>query len=57
MVLRFVIEKLDPRSGGQITLAIDETPEERYGRHVEGAGVHHDPTPGPAGGEFCYGHN
>ena len=57
MVLRFVIEKLDPRSGGQITLAIDETPEERYGRHVEGAGVHHDLTPGPAGGEFCYGHN
>ena len=57
VVLRFVIEKLDPGPGGRITLAIDDTPEKRYGRHVEGAGVHHDPTPGPAGGEFCYGHN
>jgi hypothetical protein len=57
VVLRLVIEKLDPGSGGRITLAIDDTPEKRYGRSVEGAGVHHDPTPGPAGGEFCYGHN
>ena len=57
VVLRFVIEKLDPGPGGRIMLAIDDTPEKRYGRHVEGAGVHHDPTPGPAGGEFCYGHN
>jgi len=29
----------------------------RYGRHVEGAGVHHNPTPGPADGEWMYGHN
>ncbi|MEK6594169.1 MAG: transposase [Pseudomonadota bacterium] len=57
VVLRLVVEKLDPGLGGRITLAIDDTPEKRYGRHVEGAGVHHDPTPGPAGGEFCYGHN
>ena len=57
VVLQFVIEQLDPGPGGRITLAIDDTPEKRYGRHVEGAGVHHDPTPGPAGGEFCYGHN
>lgn len=57
VVLRLVIETLDPGAGGRITLAIDDTPEKRYGRHVEGAGVHHDPTPGPAGGEFCYGHN
>ena len=57
MVLRLVIEKLDPESGGQITLAIDDMPEKRCGQHVEGAGVHHDPTPGPSGGEFCYGHN
>lgn len=57
VVLRLVIEKLDPGPGGRITLAIDDTPEKRYGRQVEGAGVHHDPTPGPAGGEFCHGHN
>ena len=54
VVLQFVIEKLDPGPGGRITLAIDDTPEKRYGRHVEGAGVHPDPTPG---GEFCDGHN
>ena len=53
VVLRLVVAKLDPGPGGRITLAIDDTPEKRYGRHVEGAGVHHNPTPGPAGGEFC----
>jgi hypothetical protein len=24
---------------------------------VEGANIHHDPTPGPAGGSWLYGHN
>jgi hypothetical protein len=38
-------------------LAVDDTPTQRYGRHVEGAGVHHHPTPGPADGEWLYGHN
>ncbi len=41
---------------GRLTFALDDTPTERYGRHVEGAGVHHNPTPGPAGGPFVYGH-
>src|SRR5262249_46391812 len=27
-----------------------------YGPHVQGAGVHHNPSPGPAGGLFVYGH-
>jgi hypothetical protein len=38
-------------------LAIDDTPSKRYGPKVEGAGVHHNPTPGPAGSTFVYGHN
>ena len=38
------------------TFALDDTPTERYGRHVQGAGVHHNPTPGPAGSPFVYGH-
>jgi len=38
------------------TFALDDTPTERYGRKVQGAGVHHNPTPGPAGGPFVYGH-
>jgi hypothetical protein len=40
----------------RLTFAIDDTPTERYGRHVQGAGVHHNPTPGPAGAPFVYGH-
>ena len=40
----------------RLTFALDDTPTARYGRHVQGAGVHHNPTPGPAGGPFVYGH-
>jgi DDE superfamily endonuclease len=40
----------------RLLFALDDTPTERYGRHVQGAGVHHNPTPGPAGGPFVYGH-
>jgi hypothetical protein len=57
IVLRQIIDTLAPGEGDRVVLGIDDTPEKRYGRHVEGAGVHHDPTSGPAGGEFCYGHN
>lgn len=40
----------------RLTLAIDDTPTQRYGPHVQGAGVHHNPTPGPAGSPYVYGH-
>jgi DDE superfamily endonuclease len=40
----------------RVTLAIDDTPTPRYGPHVQGAGIHHNPTPGPAGSAFVYGH-
>jgi hypothetical protein len=36
--------------------ALDDTPTPRYGSHVQGAGVHHNPAPGPAGSPFVYGH-
>ncbi|OWK39932.1 transposase [Fimbriiglobus ruber] len=39
-----------------LTLALDDTPTERYGPQVQGAGVHHNPTPGPAGSAYVYGH-
>src|SRR5205807_5066696 len=42
--------------GPRLTVAIDDTPTARYGPLVEGAGVHHNPTPGPAGEKFVYGH-
>jgi hypothetical protein len=41
---------------GRLLLAIDDTPTPRYGRQVQGAGLHHNPTPGPAGEKFVYGH-
>ena len=41
---------------GRLRAAIDDTPTARYGPHVEGAGIHHNPTPGPAGEKYVYGH-
>jgi hypothetical protein len=40
----------------RLTLALDDTPTERYGPHVQGAGVHHNPTTGQAGSAYVYGH-
>lgn len=40
----------------RVLLGVDDSPTKRYGPKVQGAGYHHDPTPGPAGGKFCYGH-
>jgi hypothetical protein len=37
-------------------LGLDDTPTKRYGPHVEGAGVRHNPSPGPADRKFLYGH-
>jgi hypothetical protein len=56
VVLRLVVQRFDPGPDGRMLLGIDDTPSQRYGRCVEGAGVHHHPTPGPADGEWLYGH-
>jgi hypothetical protein len=40
----------------RLTFALDDTPTPRYGPQVQGAGTHHNPAPGPAGGPFVYGH-
>ena len=40
----------------RITLALDDTPTQRYGPFVQGAGIHHNPTPGPANAPHVYGH-
>src|SRR5262249_5974066 len=46
-----------PQQGaGRLTFAIDDTPTRRSGPKVEGAGVHHNPSQGPAGAPFVYGH-
>jgi len=56
-VLGLVVQKFAPGLGDRIVLAMDDSPTSRFGKHVEGAGVHHNPTPGPADGEWLYGHN
>jgi len=41
---------------GRVLLGIDDTVTKRYGPCVEGAGIHRNPTPGPADQAFAYGH-
>jgi hypothetical protein len=55
---RVVTEVVTPlvAGTGRLVLAVDDTPTERYGPHVQGAGIHHNPTPGPAGSPYVYGH-
>jgi hypothetical protein len=43
-------------TGGRLLFAIDDSPTKRYGPKVQGAGIHHNPTPGPADQKFLYGH-
>jgi hypothetical protein len=40
----------------RLLFGLDDTPTRRYGPHVQGAGIHHDPTPGPTDQTFLYGH-
>lgn len=56
-VLGLVVQKFAPGIGERIVLGMDDSPTGRFGKHVEGAGVHHNPTPGPADGAWLYGHN
>jgi hypothetical protein len=53
-----LVQLIKPLVAGasRVVLALDDTPTERYGPQVQGAGVHHNPTPGPAGSPFVYGH-
>src|SRR4051794_20109105 len=55
---RLVLAVVEPLLSGveRLTLALDDTPTKRYGLHVQGAGVHHNPAPGPAGSPYVYGH-
>jgi len=56
-VLGLVVQKFAPGLGDRILLGMDDSPTSRYGQHVEGAGIHHNPTPGPADDKWLYGHN
>ncbi|MBN9119496.1 MAG: transposase [Planctomycetes bacterium] len=58
VAVRLIHEVLEPLLAGmsRVVLALDDTPTPRHGPHVQRAGVPHNPTPGPAGGPFVYGH-
>ncbi len=54
LLLRRALAFLAP--DGPLLLALDDSPTKRYGPKVQGAGAHHNPTPGPTGQKFLYGH-
>ncbi len=56
-LLHFVLRPLLRQApGDHLLFAIDDTPTARSGPCVQGAGIHHNPSPGPAGEQFLYGH-
>jgi len=56
LLCRAVAPLLRRAPGAHLLFAIDDTPAARYGPCIQGAGVHHNPSPGPAGEKFVYGH-
>jgi DDE superfamily endonuclease len=54
VLFRIAVQVIEP--GDRLLFALDDTPTKRYGPLVEGAGIHHNPTPGPAEQKFLYGH-
>jgi hypothetical protein len=54
LLLRLAVRVIGP--GDRLLFALDDTPTKRYGPKVEGAGIHHNPSPGPADQAFLYGH-
>ena len=58
LATRLLLGVLRPLARGRprLLFGLDDTPTKRYGPCVQGAGVHHNPTPGPARQKFVYGH-
>lgn len=56
-LVMLIFKRFAPGKDGYSTLALDDSPTKRYGRHVEAANIHHNPTPGPGDGDWLYGHN
>jgi hypothetical protein len=55
-VLFEVMVNLIYKNEQRVLMGIDDTPTRRYGPKVEGAGLHRNPTVGPDGAKFVYGH-
>jgi hypothetical protein len=54
ILLTLLLRRLS--SGDRMLVALDDTPTKRAGPKVQGAGIHHNPTPGPADAKYLYGH-
>lgn len=54
LLFRWLLKRLSPAE--HWLFALDDSPTKRYGPCVEGAGIHHNPTPGPTDQKFLYGH-
>jgi DDE superfamily endonuclease len=48
-LLQIVLNHVEAASEQFHLFAIDDSPTHRFGPKVQGAGYHHNPTPGPAG--------
>ena len=55
VLFEFMI-KLVYKNQNRVLMAIDDSPTKRYGPKVAGAGIHRNPTVGPDGAKFVYGH-
>jgi len=55
-IVQTAIEQVVGSKVARYVFALDDTVTKRYGPHVEGAGVHRNPTPGPAAQDWVYGH-
>lgn len=55
-VLFEIMIKIVYKNQNTVLMAIDDSPTKRYGPEVAGAGIHRNPTVGPDGAKFVYGH-
>lgn len=56
-LIRAIVLQLGIDLNSLIVVAMDDSPTKRHGRHVQGANIHHNPTPAPGDGDWLYGHN
>jgi hypothetical protein len=55
-VILTAIDRVVGEQASRLVFALDDSVTKRYGPYVEGAGVHRNPTPGPAAQDWVYGH-
>jgi len=58
-MIELILQQLGPiiMASSKIRLVLDDSPTKRYGKKIEGAGYHHNPTPGRTNAKTCFGHS